>query len=118
MKNTDDISSRIKLSFAEAVRIRHQFRLVGAATLVTLATGVVMMHYLEDLSFIDALYFSVVSLTTVGYGDFTPQTTGGKLFVIFYLIIGIAIVGSLINLIIRSAVARQVVNKTGDESES
>jgi hypothetical protein len=40
---------------------------------------------------VDALYFSVVTLTTVGYGDFAPQTDLGKLFTAVYVRLGIGI---------------------------
>jgi potassium channel subfamily K len=39
----------------------------------------------EDCSFIDALYFAVISSTTIGYGDESPQTWGGRLIAVFYL---------------------------------
>ena len=37
------------------------------------------------------LYFSVVTLTTVGYGDFAPQTDVGKLFAAVYVVVGVGI---------------------------
>ncbi len=37
-------------------------------------------------------YWSVVTLTTVGYGDVTPITTGGRIFTFFILMIGVGIV--------------------------
>ena len=40
----------------------------------------------------ESLYFSVVTVTTVGYGDQVPVTDAGKIFVIFYIIIGVALV--------------------------
>jgi voltage-gated potassium channel len=57
--------------------------------------GVLVYHWLEGWSYIDALYFCVVSLATVGYGDFTPTTPLARLFTIFYLINGIAILLAL-----------------------
>jgi len=62
-----------------------------------IAIGSIVYHYLEDWSWVDALYFSVVTLTTVGFGDFAPQTDEGKLFTIFYIILGIGIILSFIN---------------------
>ncbi|MEZ5543122.1 MAG: ion transporter [Pseudomonadota bacterium] len=40
----------------------------------------------------EAAWWSVATLTTVGYGDVTPITTGGKIFGIFIMIIGIGMV--------------------------
>jgi hypothetical protein len=57
--------------------------------------GVLVYHWLEGWSYLDALYFCVVSLATVGYGDFTPTTPLGRLFTIFYLLNGIAILLAL-----------------------
>ena len=61
----------------------------------TLLIGTFAYHWLEGWSYLDALYFSVVSLGTVGYGDLTPTTPAAKLFTIVYLINGIVILLSL-----------------------
>lgn len=66
-------------------------------TLLVIGFGSVMYRYLEDWSWIDSIYFTVVTLTTVGYGDFSPQTDGGKIFTIFYIFIGIGIILSFVN---------------------
>lgn len=51
--------------------------------------GTAGMMAIEHLSLLDALYYTVVTIATVGYGDITPVTTGGKIFSIFLIIIGI-----------------------------
>ena len=60
-------------------------------------TGTLVYHYLEGWSYIDSLYFSVVTLTTIGYGDFAPKTDEGKLFTILYIVAGIGMILSFIN---------------------
>lgn len=57
----------------------------------TLLLGTLVYHRLEGWSYLDALYFCVISLATIGYGDLTPTTPEAKLFTIFYVINGIVI---------------------------
>ena len=73
------------------------YRDLVITTLVVLILGSVVYHYLEGWEWIDCFYFSVITLTTVGYGDFSPQTSGGKLFTIVYIIIGIGIILSFVD---------------------
>jgi voltage-gated potassium channel len=51
----------------------------------------VFYRTVEGWSWIDAVYFSVVTIATVGYGDITPQTAIGKIFTIGYIFSGIGI---------------------------
>jgi len=66
-----------------------EYRDLLFTTMIILAIGSTMYHYLEGWRWIDALYFSVITLTTIGYGDFSPQTDAGKLFTVFYILIGL-----------------------------
>ena len=63
--------------------------------LVAVVVAVGMMFYMnvEHWSFINALYFCVVTLGTVGYGDITPATDAGKLFTVIYIIVGLSVIG-------------------------
>ena len=45
-------------------------------------------HFVEGWKWVDAIYFSVVTLSTVGYGDFSPETTAGKIFTVVFIIVG------------------------------
>lgn len=59
-----------------------------------LIVGVVGFHFcVEKWSIRDALYFSIVSFTTVGYGDISPKSDAGKLFNCFFAVMGIIIIG-------------------------
>ncbi len=101
MKNTR------KFSDEEARIIKKRFRILAVLSLAILSIGTIVIHYLEDLTWFDSFYFSIISLSTVGYGDITPQTTGGKVFVIVFLIFGIGILAAAINTMLLSLLVRQ-----------
>lgn len=84
-------------------QVNTYFRLVGVLALSVLATGTVFYHFVEKLSWLNAYYFSVITLATVGYGDIVPKTDLGKIFTTFYVLMGIGIIGLFANLLIRRA---------------
>jgi len=57
--------------------------------LIILFMGTMGFHYLEGWTFLESLYATVVTLSTVGYGDFIPHSSGGMLFTIFLIIVGV-----------------------------
>jgi hypothetical protein len=63
-------------------------------TLFILLIGTFFYHYIEGFSWIDAFYFCVVTLATVGYGDIAPKTDAGKIFTVFYILMGAGIIGA------------------------
>ena len=71
--------------------IDKKHRAIIITTLTVLGTGTIVFHFAEGWKWLDSFYFSVITLATVGYGDFTPHTDVGKIFVIFYIISGIGI---------------------------
>ncbi len=60
---------------------------------LVLLIGIVFYMGVEHWTFINTLYFCVVTLGTVGYGDITPQTEVGRLFTTVYIIVGLGIIG-------------------------
>jgi voltage-gated potassium channel len=47
----------------------------------------------------DALWYSLVTITTVGYGDFYPVTTGGRMTASFIMFMGVGIIGALASIL-------------------
>ena len=78
----------------------------GAVLLV----GTLAYHWLEGWSYLDALYFCVITLATVGYGDLTPTTPIAKAFTIFYVINGVVILLSVFDRIrvVRSQLIEEI----------
>lgn len=68
-----------------------QVRITVGLTFAAITLASVFYHLVEGWDPIDALYFSTVTIATVGYGDFTPQTNTGKLFTVGYVLVGIGL---------------------------
>ena len=61
----------------------------------------------EGWSAVDALYFSVSTLTTVGLGDLVPKTTIGKIFTVIYIFAGLSIIIGFIETVAKETLDRQ-----------
>jgi voltage-gated potassium channel len=54
-----------------------------------IVVGTIGYYWLESYSLFDSLYLTVITLTTIGYGDVTPKTQAGRAFTIFLALGGI-----------------------------
>lgn len=71
---------------------------------VLLTVGTVAFQHLEQWTLVDSFYFSVSTLTTVGYGDLVPTNQASRLFTSAYMLVGVAIA-----LYALSVIARQYI---------
>lgn len=105
------------LRFIQKKYRQRPLRGMSLAAAIAIGSGTVFYHYVEALNWIDALYFSVVTLTTVGYGDFSPQTNLGKLFTVFYILNGIGIMFGFINAYYEARLKHAAKGQTKDAKE-
>jgi len=87
-----------------------EFEALFTLVAILLISGMFFYHSIEGWSYLNSLYFSVTTLTTVGYGDFSPHTDAGKIFTMIYLFIGIGILLSFLNVVAQQTV---IENKNG-----
>ena len=59
-------------------------------------TGTLFYWRFEDWTIIESLYFCVVTLTTVGYGDLSPTTDVTRIFTIVYILTGFGVLVALL----------------------
>ena len=71
-----------------------------------IVSGTIFYWRVEGWTIIESLYFSVVTLTTVGFGDFAPTTPGAQIFTIFYILTGIGVFVALL-----ASVAQQYIGQ-------
>lgn len=69
--------------------ILHRLRLALTIFIAVLVTGTVVFRHLLELGWIDALYFTVVTLATVGYGDIQPLGQDARLFTVAFILGGL-----------------------------
>ena len=82
-----------------AVIVREELVLFISVALILVFLSAVGIYYFESgsqpehfTSVFHSLWWAIVTLTTVGYGDVFPITTGGRVFTFFVLFLGLGIV--------------------------
>ncbi|WP_238366586.1 potassium channel family protein [Mesobacterium pallidum] len=78
------------------MRLRHRKAALSALFLLTtlamlVASGTVYFHLIEGWSLLDSYFFTVVTLSTVGYGSLVPATALGKIGTTVYIFLGLGI---------------------------
>lgn len=71
------------------------FKYVLLTSAVAILMASVAMTYFENMAFKDALWWSFVTATTVGYGDLSPASGAGRIIACLLMIVGIGLIGSL-----------------------
>lgn len=88
MGNVQEIKEKVKIFFASPVY--STLVLVPLLVVVILVSSAVFLA-VEGTeykwTYYDAAYYVITSITTIGYGNYTPSTTGGKILTIFYIVL-------------------------------
>ncbi len=78
--------------------------------LIVIVGSSTMLSLIEKISFFDSLWWSIVTVTTVGYGDIYPKTLPGKIVATILMFTGIGLIGSL-----TSTISTYFINKEKNE---
>ncbi len=83
---------RLFLRFLERENV---LKLLAVILAIVLASGFLISFFEPGVSFISGIWWSIVTLTTVGYGDISPGTAGGRILAVFIMFFGIGLLGML-----------------------
>ena len=82
----------------DLVHDRKSLIVCTAMVFIFLFGGAAIFSAIESVGFLDSLYFCMTVVTTVGYGDISPKTGWGKIYVCFYGLLGISLIGSALGI--------------------
>ncbi len=80
--------------------------------ILVLIVSSILMTFIEKIDFFDSLWWSIVTVTTVGYGDIYPKTILGKIVATILMFMGIGLIGSL-----TSTISTYFINKENKSNE-
>lgn len=63
--------------------------------IIVMSSGALIAFFEPNLSFVSGVWWSIVTLTTVGYGDISPSTAGGRILAVLIMFFGIGLLGTL-----------------------
>jgi len=75
-----------------ALRFRISIVSVAFSLLTLISTGTWLFHSLEQWTWAESFYFSVATLSTVGYGDIHPTSDTSRVATAVFILIGVGIV--------------------------
>jgi hypothetical protein len=83
-----------------------EYRAILVWVILLLLIGTIFYNQVEGWELLDSLYFSVVTLSTVGYGDFSPDTAAGKVFAIVYMLVGLGLLTAFVSMLAKQRLSR------------
>ena len=92
-----------KITLRLLTKIPTKYVTTGLILIITLFIyGIVGSHFIMGLNLIDSIYYSVITMATVGYGDYTPHTGIQKIFATTLALAGVALLAYVFNIILTS----------------
>lgn len=70
--------------------------------LILFIYGIVGSYFIMKLNLVDSIYYAVITIATVGYGDYTPQTGIQKIFATTLALSGVALLAYVFNIMLTS----------------
>ncbi|MBA2340998.1 MAG: potassium channel protein [Pyrinomonadaceae bacterium] len=100
------------LRFARSSRVALGRALV--ALVVLIALGTIGFHLIEGWTILESLYMAVLTITTVGYGEVRPLSVRGRIFDIFFMLVGVSTAAYALSSMVQTFVRSELVSTLGE----
>lgn len=87
-----------------------QLRNALIALIAVIVLSTIYFMFAEDLTYGEAIYFSIVTMSSVGYGDILPQTLAGRVGAVFFIVFG-----AITFLVVVAQATEMMLNRREDE---
>ena len=81
-----------------AMEIKRKLKYIFYAFALLLVIGVIGYMKLLKVNFVDALYMTVITISTVGFGEVGTTTSQSEIFSVFMIFFGVGIVGKFLSI--------------------
>lgn len=92
LHRSDKIDQVEIMKESESNKMEYKVIISSALLAVVVILGILFLHLVEGLDFIDAFYCVCATVTTLGYGDQSFSSGAGRLFAVFWILSGTAFV--------------------------
>ncbi len=81
--------------------------------LILLLSGIFGYMYIEGWDFLDSLYMTIITVSTVGYGEVREIGPGGRVFTVLLIVFGVSIITYTVSLVVETLVAGEIRSVLG-----
>jgi voltage-gated potassium channel len=101
-----------------SIEVRSRLIYASLAILFVVIFGAMVFKAIEGISFLDAVYLTTQTVTTVGYGDVSIKSDAGKLFAVIFMLIGAGTVLYALTVVAQAIVQTEVLSALGTRRKS
>lgn len=93
--------------------LKKRLVLAHGAIFLMIAGGTIGFHFIEGLSWLDSIYLTTTTVTTVGYGDYVPATAAGKAFTSVFILFGVGTVLYALSILAQAFIRTEMLATLG-----